>query len=267
MNLGRSFLEQTLAIDFGNSRMKMLCGKDFKAFRYTKNFVQNFKKYFDEKVKKPVRILYSSVNESNSLEIINFLSTQTDVYIYYIKDLIWEQKKINLNNYYWIGTDRILGLIAGAEEFKPPIITVDLGTAVTINCMDENRNFVGGVIFPSVELQLKSLKENTYLLRSAQLRKKTTDKIIEVQTELAISSGIINSLWGGILHIIATVRKEVFSDSLVPVIFTGGGFEYFRTKFNHWDYVEKYYRQNLVLEGIITLAKAIKQYLIGFEGK
>jgi pantothenate kinase type III len=209
MNSSKSFLEQTLAIDFGNSRMKILCGKDFKAIRYNKNYLENFKKYFYQKVQKPVRILYSSVNELNSNEVINFLVSQPDVYIYNIKDLISKQRKVNINNYFWIGTDRILGLISAAEEFGAPVLTVDFGTAVTINCIDENRNFLGGVIFPGIELQLKTLQEN----------------------------------------------------------FTGGGFEYIRPKFEQWEYEKKYFRKNLVLEGILVLARSIKQYLIGFESK
>jgi pantothenate kinase type III len=267
MNSSKSFLEQTLAIDFGNSRMKILCGKDFKAIRYNKNYLENFKKYFYQKVQKPVRILYSSVNERNSNEVINFLVSQPDVYIYNIKDLISKQRKVNINNYFWVGTDRILGLISAAEEFGAPVLTVDFGTAVTINCIDENRNLLGGVIFPGIELQLKSLQENTFFLKNVQLKKEPSEKVIEINTEMAISSGIINSVWGGVAYIIDTIKREVFEGRNIPVIFTGGGFEYIRPKFEQWEYEKKYFRKNLVLEGILVLARSIKQYLIGFESK
>jgi len=267
MSLGKGFLEQTLAIDFGNSRMKILCGKDFKAIKYGKNFVENFKKYFYQKVERPIRIIYSSVNEANSKKIIDFLIAQPDVYIYDIKDLISKQKKVNINNYFWVGTDRILGLIAAAEEYGAPVVTVDIGTAVTINCIDEKRNFLGGVIFPGCELQLKSLRENTFLLKNAQLKKKTSDKIIQIYTEMAITSGIINSLWGGVTYIVDTILREVYAGNSIPIVFTGGGFEFVRSNFEQWHYEKKFYRKHLVLEGILVLARSIKQYLIAFESR
>jgi hypothetical protein len=70
-----------------------------------------------------------------------------------------------------------------------------------------------------------------------------------------------------VAYIIDTIKREFSAGRNIPVIFTGGGFEYIRPKFEQWEYEKKYFRKNLVLEGILVLARSIKQYLIGFESK
>ncbi len=264
MNSKDKFLDQTLAIDFGNSRAKILYRNVFKSFRYNQNFLAEFEKFFFSKIKTPLRVLFSSVNIEQSNSIIDFLKSQPNVYIYNIKDLIFKQKKLNLYNYHWIGTDRILGIIGAMEEFAPPLITVDFGTAVTINCVDEERNFVGGLIFPGPETQLKSLQANTSLLKVNKLINEDFDDFLEISTERAISSGIQNSIWGGLLYILDEIRRKRFGEETIPIVFTGGGFEYFKTKYQNWNYERKYYRKNLVLSGIISIAKSEKQFLIDF---
>lgn len=258
------FLEQTIAIDFGNSCAKLLYKNIFKIFKYNESFETEFQNFFFQKVRPPLRVLFSSVNIEHSSKIINFLATQPNVYVYNTREIISKQKKINMSNYHWIGTDRILGLIGALEEFSPPLITIDIGTATTINCVDESKNFIGGLIFPGPETQKKALQQNTFLLKNINLSKDEVLKILETSTELAISSGIINSIWGGILYILDEIMANYFKKEIIPIVFTGGGFQYFKTKFQNWDYPKKYYRKNLVLSGIIALAKSERQYLIEF---
>ncbi|MGB9771577.1 MAG: type III pantothenate kinase [Candidatus Kapaibacteriota bacterium] len=260
-----NFIEQTLAIDFGNSRVKILYNNIFKSFRYTEKLSHDFQNFFKTKVKTPLRVLYSSVNPEQSTAIINFLNTLPNVYVYNTFDLIQRQKKINLFNYYWVGSDRILGLLGGLEEFAPPLITIDIGTAVTVNCLDSERNFIGGVIFPGPDTQVKALQENTSLLKSIKLSKQDFGDIVEISTEGAITSGIINSIWGGLVFILDEIRRVKFNEVVVPVVFTGGGFVHFKSRYQHWEYEKKFYRKNLVLSGIISLARSERQYLIDFS--
>ncbi|MCX7909159.1 MAG: type III pantothenate kinase [Ignavibacteria bacterium] len=259
------FLEQILAIDFGNSRAKFLYRNMYKSFRYSSDIENEFKKFFFQKIKTPLQVLFSSVNIEQSKAIIEFLASQPNVYVYNIRDLINKQKKVNIFNYHWIGTDRILGLIGALEEFAPPIVTIDIGTAITINCVDEQQNFIGGLILPGPETQLKSLQENTSLLKQTKFANVKSLGILEVSTENAISAGIINSIWGGITYIVNEILCYYFPGREIPIVFTGGGFNYLKNKFRTWNYEKKYYRKNLVLSGIVTLASSEKQYLIDFN--
>jgi len=258
------FLEQTLAIDFGNSRVKLLYKNIYKSFKYSDKFEEEFINFFRNKVSTPLRVLFSSVNFERSDKIINFLSSQPNVYIYNTRELILKQKKLNIFNYHWVGADRILGLIGALDEFSPPLITIDIGTAVTVNCVDGKRDFIGGVIFPGPETQAKSIQENTFLLKNVKFDRKDFENVLEVSTEYAIASGIINSIWGGLLYIVNRISIQYFNGADVPVIFTGGGFSYFKSKYQAWEYPKKFYRKNLVLSGIISIAKSERQYLINF---
>ncbi len=264
MTSRNKFIEQTLAIDFGNSCAKILYQNIYKTFKYTENFEAEFRNFFFTRINTPLRVLFSSVNIEQSNCIINFLATQPNVYIYNTREIIQRQKKVNIYNYYWIGTDRILGLIGALDEFSPPLITIDIGTAITVNCLDDNRNFLGGVIIPGPETQAKALQNNTSLLKKINLSKEETLKALEISTEKAITSGIVNSIWGGLIYIINEIEKVYFEGKELPVIFTGGGFSYLKIIFQNWDYEKKYYRKNLVLSGIISLANSEKQYLMEF---
>lgn len=208
--------------------------------------------------------MYSSVNTEQTNKVVDFLSTHKNVYIYDIRELILKQKRVNIFNYNWIGTDRILGLIGGLEEFAAPIITVDIGTAITINTVDSNRNFLGGLIFPGPETQLKSLSQNTSLLKVPKIVTDRDLNIIEISTENAVSVGILSSIWGGLLYILNEIDINIFGAVQPPIIFTGGGFKFFSSRFQHWDYPNKFYRKNLVLSGILSLAKFERQYFIDF---
>ncbi len=264
MRSNEKLFEQTLAIDFGNSRAKLVYKNIYKTFRYTHRFLDEFKNFFNLKVKTPIRVLYSSVNTEQTNKIVEFLTTQKNVYIYDVRELILRQKRVNIFNYHWIGTDRILGLIGGLDEFSAPIITVDIGTAITINTVDSNRNFLGGLIFPGPETQLNSLSLSTSLLKVSRIVTDRELNIIEISTENAVSSGILSSIWGGLLYILNEIDINIFEGAQPPIIFTGGGFKFFSSRYQNWDYPNKFYRKNLVLSGILSLAKFERQYFIEF---
>src|SRR5262249_50752600 len=62
-----------------------------------------------------------------------------------------------------VGIDRVFGAIA-ARSMVPPntsTITVDVGTAVTVNLIDPDGVFQGGGIFPGPALMARSLHEYT----------------------------------------------------------------------------------------------------------
>ena len=62
-----------------------------------------------------------------------------------------------------VGIDRLLGAVA-ANRLRTPgraAVTVDVGTATTVNLIDANGTFTGGLILPGVRLMLQSLHQNT----------------------------------------------------------------------------------------------------------
>ncbi len=56
-----------------------------------------------------------------------------------------------------VGSDRLLAAWTARELFGAPVIVVDIGTATTIDVVDDEGAFVGGAIMPGPELAMRSL--------------------------------------------------------------------------------------------------------------
>jgi type III pantothenate kinase len=59
------------------------------------------------------------------------------------------------------GIDRLLNVAAAYEQMEKACIVVDAGTAVTVDCCNDNGDFLGGAIMPGVQMMLDALAEKT----------------------------------------------------------------------------------------------------------
>jgi type III pantothenate kinase len=59
------------------------------------------------------------------------------------------------------GIDRVLNVAAAYEQMGKACIVVDAGTAVTVDCCDDNGDFLGGAIAPGLSMMLEALAERT----------------------------------------------------------------------------------------------------------
>ena len=88
-----------------------------------------------------------------------------------------------------IGPDRVANSIAAQVIYKKNVIVVDCGTAITIDAIDENGIFVGGVIAPGIETQRNSLTQSAPALPEVEL---------SVPDDILGSSSMIDSVVGKI---------------------------------------------------------------------
>ncbi|HHN77577.1 MAG TPA: type III pantothenate kinase, partial [Phycisphaerales bacterium] len=65
-----------------------------------------------------------------------------------------------------VGVDRLLNAYAAFDRAKQACIIVDAGTAVTVDFVDGEGVFQGGVIAPGVRMMLDALHQNTHALPS-----------------------------------------------------------------------------------------------------
>ena len=63
-----------------------------------------------------------------------------------------------------VGSDRIVIAVAALAEYQAPLILMDMGTATTIEVVEPENHYMGGIIFPGVKLSLDALTS-----RAAQL--------------------------------------------------------------------------------------------------
>jgi len=59
------------------------------------------------------------------------------------------------------GIDRILNVAAAYEQMGKACIVVDAGTAVTVDCCNDNGDFLGGAIAPGLSMMLDALSQRT----------------------------------------------------------------------------------------------------------
>jgi pantothenate kinase type III len=122
------------------------------------------------------------------------------------------------------GSDRVLGC-AGALFLRGngTCITIDCGTATTINIVNARREFIGGMIFPGLRLMAQSLNEHTAQLPNVAFDEPAhrMDTTPGANTTAAIRSGLLHATAGGIVSAVHAAHKQLRTTD-IPVYITGG---------------------------------------------
>ncbi|MEZ4910685.1 MAG: type III pantothenate kinase [Saprospiraceae bacterium] len=141
-----------------------------------------------------------------------------------------------------LGKDRIAGAIASLHYFpKGDTITIDMGTCITMNVIDDTPAFLGGNISPGLTMRLRAMHEFTAQL--PMVEKKINETLIGSNTQSALQNGaILGAFWEieSFIHKIQSKNKEV------NVILTGGDADFFVSYTN----IKIFATPNLVLEGL-----------------
>ena len=117
-----------------------------------------------------------------------------------------------------VGSDRIVAAVAALAEYPAPLILMDMGTATTIEVVDKDSSYIGGVIFPGVKISLEALTS-----RAAQLPGISLDqpkKVIGKNTVDCMRSGMIYGTAAMIDGLVERMEEELgYKTTLVA---TGG---------------------------------------------
>lgn len=160
--------------------------------------------------------------------------------------------KLSLNNNKEIGADRIANASAAAVKYKLPAIVIDFGTATTFDIVDENANFIGGIIAPGLKIQAKSLSQFTSKLPKLKIEAPKTS--IGKDTISAMLSGIVLGHCAMIEGMIQKCEKELGKKA--TVVATGGYSPVlFENMENTLDYIDK----DLTLFGLKELYRLNKE--------
>lgn len=146
------------------------------------------------------------------------------------------------------GADRLANASAAAVLYKLPAIVIDLGTATSFDIVDENKNFIGGLIAPGLKIQAKSLSQFTSKL--PKLKIEAPENAIGKDTISAMLSGIVRGHAAMIDGMIKACEKELGQKA--TVIATGG---YSNVLFDNMERGFDHINPNLTLEGLKYLHK------------
>ena len=125
---------------------------------------------------------------------------------------------IHVDNPSQVGSDRIVIAVAALAEYQAPLILLDLGTATTIEVVEPNNLYLGGVIFPGVKISLDALTSRAAQLPAISLDK--PDKVIGKNTVDCMRSGMMYGTAAMIDGLIDRIEEELGHSS--TIIATGG---------------------------------------------
>ncbi len=125
---------------------------------------------------------------------------------------------IMMDNPGQMGSDLIAEAVGGIANYKLPLAVFDLGTATTVCVIDENKNYIGGMIMPGVNTSLNALTANASLLRDIVLE--APKRFIGKNTTECMQSGIIYSNATAIDGILSRIEEELGMP--VTAVATGG---------------------------------------------
>ena len=140
-----------------------------------------------------------------------------------------------------IGADRLANSMAIIKTKITNSIVVDFGTATTFEVI-KNNIFLGGIIFPGINLSKNTLINQASLLKNTEVIK--TKKVVANNTKQSIQSGFY---WGYLLAINGLIKKISKENKFKPkIILTGGLANIFKNDIRPKPIV----RPNLTLEGL-----------------
>lgn len=154
-----------------------------------------------------------------------------------------------------LGIDRLLGAYAAMNQLGPGIVVVDAGTAVTVDWVDQQGEFSGGVILPGLGLQSRSLQRETEALPQIDWDHDKPTPLPAKNTVDAIRSGILVGISAAIDEFIGRYRHAATSKhGGVEVALTGGDAATVSRNLKNNHHVIP----NLVCRGLLDLPRSLE---------
>jgi len=151
---------------------------------------------------------------------------------------------IRIDNSSELGSDIVAESVAAISKYKPPLVIIDVGSATVLSAIDVNRDYVGCIICPGIDLSINALAEKTALLPQIGLRE--NGPLIGKNTADSINAGIIYGTAAMIDGLVSQIEAQIGKSSVVA---TG---QYASEICRHCRH-DVTYDKNLLLEGLYTI--------------
>jgi type III pantothenate kinase len=163
----------------------------------------------------------ASVNPPATLRFLGWTYDRGGTIVF--EDRAFLPIRVNVDFPEKVGLDRLFGAIAAKAMVPPgmPAITVDVGTAATVNLIDAEGVFQGGAILPGPRLMARALNEFTAKLPHSEPTGPADAAMPGKNTGAAIRAGILAALGGGVTQLTRALADRC---PVPPWLFvTGGG--------------------------------------------
>jgi type III pantothenate kinase len=116
-----------------------------------------------------------------------------------------------------VGADRIADAVAAFERYGGPTIVVDFGTATNFEVVSAKGEYLGGILFPGVEVSLNALTARAALLPRVEIT--APRNVLGKSTVEALQSGIFYGFGALVEGMCSRLKAEV---GPATVVATGG---------------------------------------------
>lgn len=141
-----------------------------------------------------------------------------------------------------VGADRLVNAVAGLKKYHAPMIIVDFGTAITLDVVSKDREYLGGIIAPGLATSVEALFGKTAKLPKVSFD--VPETVIGKNTMESIQSGILYGFAGLVDHLVEKIEGELGGE--LTVIATGGDAQKIASLSEKIQYVDPW----LTLEGL-----------------
>lgn len=117
-----------------------------------------------------------------------------------------------------VGADRIVNAVAALARYGSPCIVVDFGTATTFDAISRAGEYMGGIIYPGIQISADALFERAARLRNTQIRR--PERLIGANPTASIQSGLYYGNIALVDGVLAKMVEELGPDT--RVVATGG---------------------------------------------
>ena len=151
-----------------------------------------------------------------------------------------------------VGADRIADVVAAVKRYgPPPLIIVDLGTALVFDAVSKDGDYLGGALAPGIHIAAEALTNRAAKLYPVELTRPPS--AIGKNTVNALQSGLLFGYVGLIEGMVARVKQELCGAA--TVIGTGGWAEMIARETDVFDEVDP----DLTLHGVRLIYEANRE--------
>lgn len=232
---------KTLLIDSGNTSIKYGIWDDG-VFAYLNSIMPNSSSLYELPSLSFDRVLISDVasrrealNEIFKTHEIEFLDSESKLPF-----------NINYDSPKTLGADRIAAVAFASEKYNSNCLVIDLGTCITIDFLDSQKVYHGGLISPGVNARFKSMHDYTGSLPLLSSEDLADLEFPAKTTRNSMIYGVMEGIRSELQNFIDEYSNK-FDD--LCVIMGGGDKKFFESKLKG----NIFAAENLILEGLSSI--------------
>ena len=246
-----------LALDVGNTRLKWACYeapvKGARLLAHGAVFLENIDKLAEQEFKNlpPPDCILGCIVAGDAIKVR--VAEQMEHWDAVPRWVVSTTQECGVSNGYEhpgrLGADRWVAMIGArhrllARGLQKPCVVVMVGTAVTVEALDGQGNFLGGIILPGHGIMLRALESGT-----AGLHVPTGDVIdFPTNTSDALTSGGTFAIAGAVQRVVENLTRHC-GEAPVCMMTGGAGWKMAPSMSGHFELVD-----SLIFDGLLEIA-------------